>query len=95
MCCGNGCDGLRFDLLSKVVQGHKKVLALARSSGEGAKNVHAPRGKWEWPDYRRHMSGGDSLDGREPLTLVTSPRQRLCVFSQTRPVVAGSDSRYA
>ena len=62
-CCGNGGDDLSFDPLGEVVYGHKKVLALARGFGEGAKNIHAPCGEREWADYRRHMSGGDSLDG--------------------------------
>ena len=94
LCCGNGRDGLIFDLLGEVVHDHKKVLALACSSREGAKNVHAPGGKWEWDDYRCHIGGGDLLDGRELLTLVTSLRQHHCVFPQARPVVADLDSHY-
>ena len=52
-----------------------------------------PCGEREGADYRRHGGGGDSLDGRELLTFVTSPYQRHCVLPQARPVVVGPNGR--
>ena len=90
---GYGYDSLDFDPLGEVVHSHKKVLALACSLGKRAEDVHSLCGEREGVDYRRHDGGGDSLDGRELLTFVTSPYQHHCVLLQTRPVVAGSYGR--
>jgi len=81
--CGYGCDGLGFDPLGEAVHYNKKkkVLTFAYSVGKRAEDVHAPRGEWEGTQYWCHGGGGDSLDGRELLTLVASSHQRHCVLS--------------